>query len=617
MFRRWRKFGSKNTTALDEVFGKMKSEGGATCAIYVSNLHAMNDNLIAEALALGFGVDIIVHAMFASVETRAWLHNFLLEKLQVGEEMVGKILDVLRDGTGVERHRFTDSGLAFGDDHFRVFLSTHCEAFDLSDYIKVPWLCVEEDQMEVYKHLNGVYQIRGSTINCALAPKEDGVTYYLHKSCSDLAADNANNFHKLGRGCHRAQAAVDKLAGLGCEAVLAWRLVAFVQPPTNVLIDDFFIKVVQAFKIVSNFRTQLKMAIEGQSTAKRLLGSKRDFSDENAAASFVIDSSLYTSAQRNCSFDNQVALEPFTVAFLDLCAWTFHLDLTGKLVQRARISDVNRNKRKESLPNFDGPALAVLGVHSRGKEVPNFLFPSCSLQQYCYQDDRDTKGLYTPFSRLILVTTTAGSEFPYQMQHLQNSNKCLQNWVALRAAFEFDVESETFHYNTPDFHLANDLVKDGVAEFIKNTTPRFIRMFEMSPTTVSVTYFRSLSEKVAKICGASSPWLVRELISMFISLGADITGPEEYVRYGMMELTMKQIKINPLLQPKVLDFDEKVSIEGVLCRTNKNGKVCLHEHRTRKEGFQVVLCEGRIDVVDEDFCDVFPHPEKVVGNVWV
>jgi hypothetical protein len=67
----------------------------------------------------------------------------------------------------------------------------------------------------------------------------------------------------------------------------------------------------------------------------------------------------------------------------------------------------------------------------------------------------------------------------------------------------------------------------------------------------------------------------------------------------------------------VLDFDEKVNLEGVLCRENANGRTCLLEHSRAKKGAQVVLFDGCIDVIEEDFCDVFPSPSRAVEVVWV
>jgi hypothetical protein len=79
---------------------------------------------------------------------------------------------------------------------------------------------------------------------------------------------------------------------------------------------------------------------------------------------------------------------------------------------------------------------------------------------------------------------------------------------------------------------------------------------------------------------------------------------------------MKQLYHNPQYSTKVLHFDEKVNLEGVIYRENKNGRSCLREFPGKK-GSQVVLFEGHIDVV-ESFCDVFPSSaDRVVETVWV
>jgi hypothetical protein len=79
---------------MDKVLRDLKEDAGMY-TVYTATLDAMNDNLVAEALASGISVNEIAHAMFACEESRTWLYNFLVEYLQTNSvDLVNSILDV-------------------------------------------------------------------------------------------------------------------------------------------------------------------------------------------------------------------------------------------------------------------------------------------------------------------------------------------------------------------------------------------------------------------------------------------------------------------------------------------------------------------------------------------
>jgi hypothetical protein len=98
---------------MDKVLRDLKEDAGMY-TVYTATLDAMNDNLVAEALASGISVNEIAHAMFACEESRTWLYNFLVEYLQTNSvDLVNSILDVFYLKKRVGHHLFTDAVLYF------------------------------------------------------------------------------------------------------------------------------------------------------------------------------------------------------------------------------------------------------------------------------------------------------------------------------------------------------------------------------------------------------------------------------------------------------------------------------------------------------------------------
>jgi hypothetical protein len=266
-------------------------------------------------------------------------------------------------------------------------------------------------------------------------------------------------------------------------------------------------------------------------------------------------------------------LEPLTVSFLSLDNLETYMELLGMLIQEAKVSDVNDGAKKQGRSQFNARTVAILGALN-GRELKGSLLPSSVRVQYFYQDDEFTKSLCTPFSNLILFATTIGFDDEYlkQVQSITNANNSPNNWIALRAAFEFDMNSGAFRYETKAFQDANDLVNESLAAFIEDTTRRFSEVFEASPDRVCVSQITRLCEMMAERTNASAAWLVREMVSRYIAKGAKLlnVGREQNDCYGRMELGMMEFETKkeirePPASKKVLEFDSKVDIEGLLC----------------------------------------------------
>jgi ankyrin repeat protein len=614
-----RKILPKKVTALDKLLREMREDAGDIFCVYTGTLDAMTDDLVVKARSSGISLDEVTHAMFACKESRTWLHNLLLERLLMSETLVTEVVSLLCFGKNMDHCLFTDAVLYFNDESFRVIGSNReHESLNLSEYTEVPSLHVEQVRMKAHKHRNGVYQLVGERIVCALVPHEEGVKYFLRNDCADFVKET-KLVDQLGTGPCRAQDTVEELVAWGCDKVLAWKLLTCSQLPNHPPLDDICDQLVQSFKFISNFRMQLRVAINDslQLGATSLLGSEIELrqSRQDADEHFAPDRRVYQTAQRNCILGIYEPLEPFSGEFLEQDVLKTHMKLLSKLIERAKRSDVNTGKTKHKQSYFDARTVAFLGALNGGR-VSSSLVSKYARTQYCYQDDDDTKSLCTPSSNQILFATTKDLRILEQVQHLENDANSFKNWVALRAAFEFDVESEEFLYDTPYYKRANQLVERNITVFMKDVSSRFTEVFAMAPMTVSVSHLRKLCDKIAELTGASSAWLVREMISMYVASGAGISGPEQNTGYGRMEHAMKQLYHNPQYSTKVLHFDEKVNLEGVIYRENKNGRSCLREFPGKK-GSQVVLFEGHIDVV-ESFCDVFPSSaDRVVETVWV
>ncbi len=575
--------------ALDQVLHGLKEGGeGEGFSVYTGSLDAMNDNLVAEARSSGISVNEITHAMFACEESRTWLHNLLLERPLMSETLVSNVVSLLCFWKSVDRRSFTDAILYFSDGHFRVSSNRQHEALNLADYTEVPSLHVEQVRMKAHKHLNGVYQLVGERIVCALVPHKDGVKYFLRNDCADFVKET-KLVDQLGTGPCRAQDTVEELVAWGCDKVLAWKLLTCSQLPNHPPLDDICDQLVQSFKVISNFRMQLKMAInaprEGEAT--RLLGSKNELrqSRQDVDERFAVNRRVYNTAQRKCGLGNDEPLEPFSSEFLEQDASKTHMKLLSKLIERAKKSDVNTGKTKHKQSYFDARIVAFLGALNGG-QVSSSLVSKYARTQYCYQDDGDTKGLCTPFSNLVVIATTGCQyiKIPEQVQSLPNAKHSLNNWVALRAAFEFDSEKGIFRYNTPEFQHANKLIKRSLVDFILDVSRRFSEVFEASPDRVYVSHLERLCDKIAELSGASSAWLLREMVSRYIKKGARVESSGRMPKdgYGRVETEICQAHYRHPASTKFIYFDRDVNIEGVLCRVSTLGKVFAREIRSAR-----------------------------------
>jgi ankyrin repeat protein len=584
-----RKILPKKVTALDKLLREMREDAGDIFCVYTGTLDAMTDDLVVKARSSGISLDEVTHAMFACKESRTWLHNLLLERLLMSETLVTEVVSLLCFGKNMDHCLFTDAVLYFNDESFRVIGSNReHESLNLSEYTEVPSLHVEQVRMKAHKHLNGVYQLVGERIVCALVPHKDGVKYFLRNDCADFVKET-KLVDQLGTGPCRAQDTVEELVAWGCDKVLAWKLLTCSQLPNHPPLDDICDQLVQSFKVISNFRMQLKMAInaprEGEAT--RLLGSKNELrqSRQDVDERFAVNRRVYNTAQRKCGLGNDEPLEPFSSEFLEQDASKTHMKLLSKLIERAKKSDVNTGKTKHKQSYFDARIVAFLGALNGG-QVSSSLVSKYARTQYCYQDDGDTKGLCTPFSNLVVIATTGCQyiKIPEQVQSLPNAKHSLNNWVALRAAFEFDSEKGIFRYNTPEFQHANKLIKRSLVDFILDVSRRFSEVFEASPDRVYVSHLERLCDKIAELSGASSAWLLREMVSRYIKKGARVESSGRMPKdgYGRVETEICQAHYRHPASTKFIYFDRDVNIEGVLCRVSTLGKVFAREIRSAR-----------------------------------
>jgi hypothetical protein len=493
------------------------------------------------------------------------------------EDFVTSVLDVLHLGVPLHYELFAKPLIIslFG----RADYPNIEEALDLSGYKETKKIIVEEHEMKVSRHLHGVYRIVGKLMTVAFVPHEGGVKYYLQKHARTL--DGSYLVHREGKGPHVVHETVNRLVEMGCESVLAWRLLAvaitFAYSMTPSLVDQ----VVLSFQIISGLRAELRSAVTTAFAVpvdKRLMGSKIELfklkQQTGVDKRFSIESNLFKGAKSAIwgKVDQRTTIEnlgQFNTSFLSLDNVETYMELLDLLIKEAKSSDLNLGAKQKDRSQFNARTVAILGA-LEGNEVKVSLLPNHVRTQYFYQDDEDTKSLCTPFSNLILFATTTGldNENLKPVQSIQNGKDTPNNWIALRAAFEFDMHSGKFRYDTAAFRLANDLVNESIAKFIDDTTRRFSEFFDASPDKVNVSQLTALCDEMAKQTGASSAWLVREMVSRYISKGAQVvsSGREQHDGYGIMEMTKTESrKENRANSKKILEFDCKVNIEGLVC----------------------------------------------------
>jgi hypothetical protein len=112
--------------------------------------------------------------------------------------MITRILDVLHLGIPVDCENFA-----------KVLVTSICgrvvdypaanEALDLSDYAEIASVYAEEGEMDIYRHVDGVYRIVGKRITLAVVPHANGVEHYLQKRTKQLG-----RHHPL-RSSHRRE----------------------------------------------------------------------------------------------------------------------------------------------------------------------------------------------------------------------------------------------------------------------------------------------------------------------------------------------------------------------------------------------------------------------------
>jgi hypothetical protein len=243
---------------------------------------------------------------------------------------------------------------------------------------------------------------------------------------------------------HPVHKLVDELVGMGCDAVIAWRLLSRAEGCTAARraehratehrdptitsrqfqgrqmlnlghapfwreIDSGSDKLVQSVKIVSGFRTALVNAVENAKhnpMDKKLLGSKEELrkKQNHGDTRFTVDRSIFVNAQSQMVVGHS-ALKPFTAAMFDLDPLDTNMDMLHHLIQKAKKSDLNQGGKQQARSTFNARSVAVLATLD-GKEVSGSAVSKHVRVQYFYQDDEKTKSLCTPFSQLILFANT-------------------------------------------------------------------------------------------------------------------------------------------------------------------------------------------------------------------
>jgi ankyrin repeat protein len=110
-------------TGLDKLLRDLTDRAGGMYTVYISDVDAMNDCLIAKALSAGISVEDITYAVFACRESRTFMHDFLLEHLLLSEMRLNNILELFYFKEWVDYRLFTDAILYFNDDYFQTIAS--------------------------------------------------------------------------------------------------------------------------------------------------------------------------------------------------------------------------------------------------------------------------------------------------------------------------------------------------------------------------------------------------------------------------------------------------------------------------------------------------------------
>lgn len=563
-------------TALDRVLRKMMLRCEEKYSIFMGTLDAMSDNLIREAVAAGIQSSDIAHAMFSCQESATWLDTQIQSLVPLGN--LNAVRNILHLGVPLAHTRFATEILdqmrgrqREGVEWDPVSREEH--SIDLSDFERVDVFHFCDGGMRATRYAEGCVLLQGSKVISALEPHREGIYYYLHKS--------SEGGHTSGTHLHLAAEMVQELLQLNCDPVIAWRLAASVKslkagPASD---ESKVSKYVDCFRCVSGFRTALEYVVStSHHPRKRLFGSKEELRKihqsidaHDLTDQFSLDNDLFKKALRL----EVSTLMYFTPGLFDSDPITTYMSILEKLIKKAKESDVNKGK-KDSKCTFNARTVAILGSFS-GREVWGSVISSKVKAQYFYQDDDHTKSLSTPFSKMMMFSTTQyiDAMADKQEQYLQNYRSNLEDWIALRAAFEFDIDSGKFRYGTASFLRAEELLNDSLVDFVGDVKSRFATFFSEAPATAYVSRIAIFAEAMSTKTGASSAWILRELIARFIHYGAAVenAGRDDHSAYGRFESLVTAANRAP--ETKTLFFDCKVSVAGITCQVNGDGTVWL------------------------------------------
>ena len=147
-------------TAIDKLLRDLMERTGEKYNFFMGTLDAMSDNLVAEALAAGMDAERIAHAMFCSDESAKWL-RVQLEKEGIPPDLVDIILEVLHLGLPIDHQHFT-AILRPLTHPPRIVMPP--EVVDLSNFVEVDHLYVEDGGCDVHMHPKGVLRFVAKTI---------------------------------------------------------------------------------------------------------------------------------------------------------------------------------------------------------------------------------------------------------------------------------------------------------------------------------------------------------------------------------------------------------------------------------------------------------------------
>jgi len=569
-------------TALDKVLRRMMERSGEKYSIFMSSLDAMNDNIIFEALDCGVSVVDIAHVIFSCEESVEYTRSQLNKNMGLGK--VNPFLKAFQYGVPLAHTKFAKALIdrMAAKKFIKWNSSKEEEEFDLSDYNQVDKFFVTKG-MKCTLYADGVVHSEGFGIISAIVPVRNSILFFLHRDSEDMES-NEESIPDI------AKCIVEKLTALGCDEILAWRLLSMLSDHNQTPLE-YENSIIIGYKIIAQFRTNLLDVLEERCSerSKCLFGDKTDLKvlhnthgqpnrQELLQEMFSVDKSVFSDAKTRDS----PRLRPLTTSVFDKDPLEISMAVLEKFIERAKSSSLNAGKSSERC-KFNARTVAVLGAFG-GKEVYGGVISNKVKTQYFYQDDEDTKSLVSPFSKLMIFSTTSFIDIPKQSakQYLLNAEPAIENWIALRAAHEFDPDQGRFRYGTDSFREAEDLVNKSVAEFIQDNDRRFSKAFSSGPKEIYVSQIHNLSKMMSEKTGASSPWLVRELISRYISHGAEIssTGPLRYDCFGNFQ---ENVMIHsPDKSDKKLIFDCKVDMAGIKCEMKASGKVFLLGPSDRK-----------------------------------